>query len=45
MRVIVNVANAGWLKSGHENPTPCAASSRSNRVAFDDCGEDAKPCR
>ena len=41
--VTVRVSNAGSLRSGHENPTPRAASSRANRVAFEEAGEEAKP--
>ncbi len=43
--VVVSVSNAGWLKSGHENPTPCAANSRSKRWAFDEAGDEANPWR
>ena len=51
IRVTVSVSNAGWLKSGHENPTPCAASSslepprlrrrrrRREAVEIDDVGD------
>src|SRR5215831_965273 len=45
MRVTVSVSNAGSLKSGHENPTPRAPTSRANRCALDASGDDAKPWR
>ncbi len=45
IRVTVNVSNAGWLKSGHANGIFLTANSRWKRVALDDAGEDANPCR
>jgi hypothetical protein len=45
MRVTVSVSNAGRLRSGQENPTPRLASSSPKRRAFDDRGDEAKPCR
>ena len=45
IRETVSVENAGRLRSGHKNVIPFSANRSAKNVAFDDCGEDAKPCR
>ena len=45
MRDVVSVEKSGWLRSGQWNATPRAASRRFRNSAFDDAGDEAKPCR
>ena len=45
MRLTVSVEKSGALKSGVCISTPCAESLDRKNAAFDECADEAKPCR
>ena len=45
IRLTVNVEKSGSFRSGTIIRTPRSANFLVKNAAFDDCGEDANPCR